>query len=115
MFMTPVVEFGSWHVVETTCGTFVIPADLAEGTLSGVREYVEGTPESVETREGWGARLSAPGYLDATDWTLFQSEAEALDHLVEVFDVCPVCHADEAAPDSTDGRCETCADEPVDA
>ena len=38
---------------------------------------------SVEFIEGYGARFSAPGYLDATDWTIFDTEAEAVKHLLD--------------------------------
>lgn len=37
---------------------------------------------------GWYSRLSAPGYLDATDWAgPFDTEAEALKHCMELYDV----------------------------
>ena len=105
MFMQPSVEYGSWHVVETTHGTYVVPADLCDGTVAEVREYVEGKPLGVETRDGWGARLSAPGYMDCTDWTLHESEGEARACLVETYDLCVSC-----GEDSPEGElCEACA------
>src|SRR3712207_9464172 len=33
--------------------------------------------DSVELRECWGCRFSAPGYLDATPWTLGDTEEDA--------------------------------------
>lgn len=36
---------------------------------------------SVEKVKGYGARLSAPGYLDCTDWTVFKTEDEAWNYL----------------------------------
>ena len=40
-----------------------------------------GASVSVETRSGWGARLSASGYLDCTPWSMFDSEQEANEYL----------------------------------
>lgn len=37
---------------------------------------------------GFYARLSAPGYLDCTDWSgPFKTEAEALAHIMDQFEV----------------------------
>jgi len=53
--------------------------------------YVEGEIHQVNYHEdSWGARLSAPGYLDdpngVTDWTAgFDSEQDALDYLNEAY------------------------------
>lgn len=32
---------------------------------------------SVELREGFGARFSAPGYMDCTEWTVYDTREEA--------------------------------------
>lgn len=34
--------------------------------------------EDVQLIEGWGVRLSSPGYLDCTAWEVFQDEEEAI-------------------------------------
>ena len=34
---------------------------------------------------GYGARLSAPGYLDCTDWAVFDTEDEAVEYLAEEY------------------------------
>lgn len=34
---------------------------------------------------GYGARLSAPGYMDCTDWCVFDTEQEAIDYLEETY------------------------------
>ena len=41
--------------------------------------------EDVATEQtiGYGARYSAPGYLDCTEWTVFDTEAEAMRFLAE--------------------------------
>lgn len=42
--------------------------------------------EDVETIFGWFARLSAPGYLDATDWTgPYETEEEAIADLQDMY------------------------------
>lgn len=49
-------------------------------------EAVEYTGDS-EARPGWYSRLSAPGYLDATDWSgPYYSQEEALVELCEMYD-----------------------------
>jgi hypothetical protein len=51
-----------------------------------LRAYVNGHRfDSVELVEGWGARLSAPGYLDCTDWCVFDTEEEAVAYLDETY------------------------------
>ncbi len=47
---------------------------------------------------GYGARLSAPGYLDCTDWTVHPSVAQAIESLRDSF-----CSCDSEEP------CEICA------
>jgi hypothetical protein len=39
--------------------------------------YVEPNDDVIETFFGYGVRLSAPGYLDCTEWEVFETEAEA--------------------------------------
>jgi len=56
-----------------------IPADLFEGSICLEGETIFDI--SVETM--WGARMSAPGYLDCTEWAFFDTEVEAIAHLKE--------------------------------
>lgn len=85
-----------WLRVETTHGTeFVSVFDSGldwpnSGTLRGealqdaitqLQDYTDGEPESWENIKGFGARLSAPGYLDCTEWTVFDTETEAREYL----------------------------------
>jgi hypothetical protein len=90
----------NWLRVETTHGTeFVSIADTSlfvrdsetvthpmsdedrDATIEKIRPYVEGKPQSWENVKGYGARLSAPGYLDCTEWTVFDTEDEAREYL----------------------------------
>ena len=109
--MIPVAEhFAAYHV-ETSCGTEVVPEDvcgaLDPGNGDGVeasasltpyesceneeklRQYLEGKNiGSVERKEGWYGRLSAPGYLDCTSWDgPYDTADEALNAVKEMFDV----------------------------
>jgi hypothetical protein len=44
----------------------------------------------LELVTGWFCRLSAPGYMDCTDWSgPFETEQEARDHIAETYDVDP--------------------------
>jgi hypothetical protein len=93
-FMQRQVEYGRWVEVDGPQGIEVIPADLVgevttyRGELAPVpdelSDYCENRQAwSIGVREGWGARLSAPGYLDCTPWSVFDTEAEAKAHLAE--------------------------------
>jgi len=92
----------NWLQVETTQGTeFIRIADTSlfvrnsqtlthpmsdedkDATIEKIRPYVEGKPQSWENIKGYGARLSAPGYLDCTEWTVFDTEEEAKAYLDE--------------------------------
>ena len=78
-FMLPDFEEDVPYVV-TSDG--VIPADCYEGPESGVEE--RGVAPVL-----W--RLSAPGYMDATDWTFAQTLQEAREDCLATYDVCPDC------------------------
>jgi hypothetical protein len=56
-----------------------------DATIEKIRPYVEGKPQSWENIKGYGARLSAPGYLDCTEWTVFDTEDEAREYLEEMY------------------------------
>ena len=95
-FMEKQAEHMACWQIETTSGTESVPADLVGDKLSPVEStrfelapYLEGTPlrdADPEYVEGWFARLSAPGYLDCTDWSgPFASEKEAMEYLEELY------------------------------
>lgn len=107
-FMQKQIEHGLWLEVDTSFGIEVIPADMVGHTgwmkVGGTYECdcVEEDSNlksllddlghhhfddvlTVQLVEGWGARMSAPGYLDCTEWTVFATEDEANEHLDDVF------------------------------
>lgn len=97
-FMQPQVEHGRWYVIDGPAGTECVPADLVGVAPTGTRATLFPVPAplrdycenrecwSVELRDGWGARLSAPGYLDCTPWSVFDTRAEAEAHLRDTYD-----------------------------
>jgi len=85
-FMQPQVEFGRWWEYETYEGTNWLPADLF--TRKQITDnFTIGELDYIIEVEGWGARLSAPGYLDCTDWVVFPTEKQAREYLVEMYDI----------------------------
>ena len=92
----------TWIEIDGTHGTTFVPMDvlsteefnLVTLTTSDVSEkeynevlgdYYEGTIHSVCLKVGYGARLSASGYMDCTDWTVFDTEAAAIAYLEETY------------------------------
>jgi len=70
----------AWWQVETSIGTEIVPVDLVSqepADSSAFEDYCEGQVQSWELIQGYGARLSAPGYLDCTPWSVFETEEEA--------------------------------------
>jgi hypothetical protein len=93
-FMEKQVEFGEWYEIETNNGTEFIPADVVghveiedgQPMDDSLTPFIEGTEiESVKLVKGWGARLSAPGYMDCTSWAVYDTEAEAIEALDEEY------------------------------
>lgn len=99
-FMRPATVHMVCYHEDTNCGTELIPEEVcgkidleAEPTREEwdrVLQYCEGNRiEGIERKEGWYARLSAPGYLDCTEWTggPYDTEAEALEAVRIVYGV----------------------------
>jgi hypothetical protein len=91
--MQPEVYHGDYYEVETTEGTIFIPADVCGYalSLSDFEEYVGGNiledPAQFDfkPKNGWLYRLQAPGYMDATDWSVAKTEAEAYAELLSAY------------------------------
>lgn len=117
-----------WARIETSAGGWSVPLDvlpkwfmeLAAGeehdfddlgtkALAAARTYVEGEPESIKIeRRKWGARLSAPGYTDCTEWCVFDTEKEAHNYLVETYELCRKCLSDDCEEGCD--LCDECAE-----
>ena len=88
-FMKPQVVHDDWYSVETTHGTEFIAVDIVgeDAAKDDFADFIEGDYLEHEKITGWGARLSAPGYLDCTDWSVYETEEKAKEHLREAYDV----------------------------
>jgi hypothetical protein len=86
-FMEPEIVRGEWVEVDGPCGVDAIPAEYVSAlTADGVRDYTENREIwSIEKRSGYGARFSAPGYMDCTEWSVFDTLQEAVDYLAETY------------------------------
>ena len=89
--------------VETKRGTMHVPSDVEtvpEYLVAGkqidsddvvfdalaerLQPYCDGEIESIEVICGYFARLSAPGYMDCTDWTCYTTKREAIQALRDI-------------------------------
>lgn len=86
--MEPMIWKGDFWAVETSDGLAFVEDEIMGWlpTLEDFREYTEGDPESFQRVKGWGAYLTMPGYLDRTDLAVFNTEDEAIEHLLEQAD-----------------------------
>jgi len=88
--MQPQYEKGLWYHVETDEGSIFLPVDLVgdDPKPEDFSDYCQGYLEH-EKIFGVGARLSAPGYLDSTDWVVFGSLEEAKQDIEDTYEVDP--------------------------
>lgn len=104
-FMQPKIYRADYFKVNTSCGTEIVPCDVIGLTMNvhvdALLNYLEGTPddpeELCEVSTGYLARLSAPGYLDCTDWSAHATEDEAREYLREMY-------GDDDSDDSENGE-----------
>jgi hypothetical protein len=81
-----------WYDVDTNvAGSEFVPQELigyqrcidADGepdleTIAKLRDYLEGSTVNAIARVfGYGVRLSAPGYMDCTSWSVYANKREA--------------------------------------
>ena len=87
-FMKNAVEYGTFYVGETTEGTVILHHDVFEIERE---HYQLLRGERWHKQPGWYGRLSAPGYLDCTDWSgPYPSEREASEALNDMYDGNPI-------------------------
>lgn len=72
-----------WRMIDGDHGTEYYPAEYF--TMEQAIEQYPGRVYETETISGHGARLSAPGYMDCTEWAVFSSIAEAKKYLAEMY------------------------------
>ncbi len=112
MHMKPEIVEGDWYRVETSDGTCWVSDEVMGSSVEDLMEfedYVEGIPQEYEKKHGFGARLSAPGTMDKTNWSVFENEEQAVSHLCEMYELCacPECGA-LVEYDELDKKCSEC-------
>lgn len=70
--MDPEVYYAHFYRLESRVETATVPADVLDEAISSI-------PDAVVHDEGmkYAVRMQRPGYLDCTDWELFDTEEEA--------------------------------------
>ena len=110
-FMEPEIIQGLWYEIDGPQGIDFYPVDelgeipeiedafVADGSIlgqamewegkdmpAGLRDYIESDEVwTITKREGFGGRLQAPGYLDSTPWSVYDSEEEAEEELKDMY------------------------------
>lgn len=101
--------------LRNVCETVILPLDEvttvsqpdAEQDIDALRSALASAigseaddidPESIEVFTGYGARLSAPGYMDQTDWIVCDDMDELADEVDRMFDRCIDCDRDTSEP-----------------
>ena len=96
-FMRPdVYQSDVWEVQANHGETHLVPGDVVgsiedpDDARKALADYVEGKidpdADPVYRRNVWLARLSAPGYMDCTDWSAFGTREEAEEYLIDMYD-----------------------------
>jgi hypothetical protein len=101
-----------WWEVETNQGTYYVQCEFVGRENVKAVALLDYLPETTDTsdimrwefKSGYGARLSMPGYLDCTDWSVHDTEREAKDCLAEEHELCPLCLDDL----DVESACATC-------
>lgn len=84
--MQPETWHGTMWLCEVNGETTLFPDDVFSKDQAADQCGVE--EDDVLSETGWWARLSAPGYLDSTDWSgPFATEKAALDYLFNLHDI----------------------------
>jgi hypothetical protein len=99
---------GDFYLVDGRNGTDMVPADLVDidipvgceirnddpetadvfaDAVAKLRDFVESPRgiQSIERHEGFYGRYSAPGYMDATDWSWGATEDEVREELDRMY------------------------------
>jgi len=99
-FMKPeITELCSWYEIDGNMGVEFVLFDLV-GEINldefddysnhpipaQLADYVETSQAThIQLVEGFGARMSAPGYMDCISWCVYPSIEEAKAHLEEIY------------------------------
>ena len=94
-----ITEYQKFYEVDGDMGVEFVPFDLVgeidldefddysnHSIPAPLSDYVETSQASrIEVIEGFGARMSAPGYMDCTSWCVYPSIEEAESDLEEMY------------------------------
>ena len=84
-FMKPEIFRDKFQVIrDTSEGDIYTPLDFADSPEDAANEW-DVPIENIETIEGYGARLSASGYMDCTEWAVFDTREEAAQYLLDMY------------------------------
>ena len=73
-----------WWMIETiTEGTVYIPVSDCPTIDTDTVEFSD--VESIQTIQGYGMRLTAPGYLDCTEWVVMDDPDELVSNMAMVY------------------------------
>ena len=83
-----------WIEIESYYGLIYLPWDLIQKddpTWEDIKDYVSIFSENqiweINIIMGHGVRLSASGYLDCTEWCVFDTVEECIEHVHDAYDI----------------------------
>ena len=83
-FMEDQIEFGEWWELDSSEGIFYAPAwEVSKNEMIG--DCANGSMWTIKLIKGYGTRVSAPGYLDCSEWCVFDTEEEAQEYLDDYY------------------------------
>lgn len=89
-----VTDKQDWWEIDSDEGTVCLPREYF--TEDQAQENVSSEVYEINKVSGHGARLTAPGYLDCTGWSVYDTEREALKAMLDMhFDGDPEDQTDE--------------------
>lgn len=86
------IVYTRWLAIDGNHGIDYVPFDLVfnsnnrtmQPTASDVEDYTDNTRiDDISIVDGYGVRLTMPGYLDCTHWSVFKTQEEAQSFLDE--------------------------------
>lgn len=90
--MEPEIYYTRWIEIDGTQGVTFVPFDIVYSdrnqrthypSKKDVSPYYDGNVWQARIVDGYGARLSMAGYLDCTEWTVFDTKEKAVSFLSE--------------------------------
>ena len=89
-FMKPEIVNSDGFIVEINGEEHHFPSTVFE-TFEEIRRFHSGVEVKLVERveDKYFSRLSAPGYLDCTEWCCYDTNEEAYDALESLYGLCP--------------------------